>query len=147
LIRIDDIDKGIINYLRDNARCTNDVLAKHVGANIQTVMYRVNRLVKAKIIRKFTLILDNWKLGYKIVAYIRLDIHPSRLLEVIRNILSLKKVTWLSEGSTKTELHFQVKFIDQNSLRKFIHEKLTPLEGIQNIQVGLILNSIGKHYV
>jgi Lrp/AsnC family transcriptional regulator for asnA, asnC and gidA len=146
-LKLDEVDIGLIMYLRDNARCTFDEIANHLGVNIQTAMYRINRLVKNKIIRKFTVSIDPKKIGYNIIASIKVSVLPSYLANVLGKILSFREISWLSEGSKQTELYFYVEFIDQHELRSFIHSKLDALEGIQNVQVSLVLEHYGRHNI
>ncbi|MHA2059315.1 MAG: Lrp/AsnC family transcriptional regulator [Candidatus Ranarchaeia archaeon] len=146
-IRITDLDLKIIDYLRDNARCTYEELASNVGANAQTVIYRTNRLIKNKIIRQFTVILNYWKLGYNFFTYMGIHVLPSSLKTVIKTILTFKDIIWFGEGTKDGELYLSGVFLTRKDLHDFIHNKLTPLPGIQKIRTQFILKKIEHHYV
>jgi DNA-binding Lrp family transcriptional regulator len=146
-IRITDLDHHIIEYLRDNARCTYEDLATNVGASAQKVIYRTNRLIKNKIIRQFTVILDYWKLGYNFFTFIGIHVLPSSLKAVIKNILTFDEIIWFTEGTNENELHFSGAFVTHKDLHEFIHNKLTPLPGVQKIRIQFVLKKIERHYI
>jgi DNA-binding Lrp family transcriptional regulator len=51
---MDDTDSKILNLLRENARMKNTEIARHVGLTERAVRARIEKLVREKVIRKFT---------------------------------------------------------------------------------------------
>ena len=68
--KVDSKDFEIIRILEDNGRISILNLAKKVKLSHETVRYRLNKLVKAGVIQKFTVRIDKRKLGYQIYGVI-----------------------------------------------------------------------------
>lgn len=52
---MDDTDVKILNLLRENSRMKNTEIARHVGLTERAVRARMEKLVREKVIRKFTI--------------------------------------------------------------------------------------------
>ena len=89
---IDETDKQILNVLLDDSRLSYREIAKKVGVSVATVMHRVNRLKKEKIIKKYTTALDYEKLGYDVEITIHLKINKGKLIELENKIAKAKNV-------------------------------------------------------
>jgi Lrp/AsnC family transcriptional regulator for asnA, asnC and gidA len=68
--RIDKKDIEIIKILEEDGRIPVLELAKRVKLSHETVRYRMNKLIKSGVIRKFMVRIDKRKLGYNICAVI-----------------------------------------------------------------------------
>lgn len=60
--RIDLIDRNIVTILKEDARTSYSKIADDIGKTEATVRRRVNRLIDEKIIKKFTIVLDDKKM-------------------------------------------------------------------------------------
>lgn len=72
-LELDKIDKKIVYHLGKDARLTNKELAKLIKSNQNTIAFRINRLIKNKVIEKFMSVFNITKLNltsYKL--YIKL---------------------------------------------------------------------------
>lgn len=69
---LDDIDRKIIDLLRQDARQTNAALGEQVGLSAPSVFERVKKLEKRGILRGYTVRVDEAALGRPITAFIRL---------------------------------------------------------------------------
>ena len=146
-IKITDLDIRIITYLRDNARSTFDEIANHVNSKAQTVRYHINRLVEKGIIKGFVANVDTWKLGYKVMAYICLQIDPPQFKTALKKVLSYPEVLWVNEASIITNLRITGIFHDRQVFRKFLREKIDCLPGIQNVKIYHVLKVLAKHFI
>ena len=63
-IKIDDIDKDILNNLLENSRLSYRQIAKKIKKSAATVMNRIKRLETDNIIKKYTVNIDYEKIGY-----------------------------------------------------------------------------------
>ena len=52
---MDDTDAKILNLLRDNARMKNTEIARHVNLTERAVRARIEKLVRERVIKKFTI--------------------------------------------------------------------------------------------
>jgi DNA-binding Lrp family transcriptional regulator len=64
-IKIDNTDKKILKILANNARTSTISIAKKVDLPIKTVSYRVNRLIKRRIIERFWTLVNIQIIGFE----------------------------------------------------------------------------------
>ncbi len=67
---MDDIDRKIIGVLRGNARATSKEISQFTGVRPSTVHARIQKLITQGTIRRFTLELDDSKVGKDFVGFI-----------------------------------------------------------------------------
>ncbi len=63
MLELDNLDIKILTHLMDDSRRSFNEIAKHCLTSVPTVKSRVDRLVELGVIKKFTIELDNSKLG------------------------------------------------------------------------------------
>lgn len=83
---IDEIDRRILNILAQNSRSKLLQIAKQIGLSIDSTKKRIKKLEENKIITKYTIQVNDIKLGYPIAAhiYVKLkDITKEKLDELI----------------------------------------------------------------
>ncbi|MDO4988463.1 MAG: Lrp/AsnC family transcriptional regulator [Synergistes sp.] len=78
---LDEIGRNIVKILQENGRVSFNELGKRVGLSSPAVAERVRRLEDAGVISGYRAVVDYGKLGYTIVAYIRLAIPVSLLAQ------------------------------------------------------------------
>lgn len=84
--QIDEIDRRILNILAQNSRSKLLQIAKQIGLSIDSTKKRIKKLEENKIITKYTIQVNDIKLGYPIAAhiYVKLkDITKEKLDEFI----------------------------------------------------------------
>jgi Lrp/AsnC family transcriptional regulator, leucine-responsive regulatory protein len=66
---LDDIDRRLIEELRQNGRAPVTVLARRLGIARVTLQFRLKRLQRTKVIRQFTVLVDRKAEGTQLVTY------------------------------------------------------------------------------
>ena len=67
---MDQTDINIINALSENARMSASVLSERVNLSVSAVIERIKKLESTGIIKKYTTVLDEQKLGLDVTAFI-----------------------------------------------------------------------------
>ena len=70
IITLDEIDIRILRKLISDARLSYRNIAEQIGVSPPTVLARVEKLEKNKIIKSYSALLDHEKLGYDLTAII-----------------------------------------------------------------------------
>lgn len=111
LLRIDDLDRQIIACLSKNARMSFRALGAQVGLSAPAVKRRVDRLVAADAITRFTVAVDPRVLGWNVEAFIELFCAPrtpaAEISGALRNhpeVVAAYTIT----GDADALLHLQV---------------------------------------
>ncbi len=74
---MDAVDVKIIECLKANARENASVVGSKVNMSVSAVIDRIRKLESTGVIKQYTVVLDNEKLGLDITAYISVSMeHP-----------------------------------------------------------------------
>jgi DNA-binding Lrp family transcriptional regulator len=84
---MDNLDRGIIDLLRQNARASYGDIGVEVGLSASAVKRRVDRLVADKVIRGFTVQVDPNVDGMQTEAYVELFCRGTVAPDELRRIL------------------------------------------------------------
>ena len=146
---MDKKDEQIIEILKENSKLSTQQISKKTSIPITTVHNRIKKLEKEGVIKRYTLELDNKKLGKDIAAYINIVVDYRLLKE--KNLSQhelarkLKQHEFVEEaamitGGTDLIIKVRVKNLDQ--LDNFVTKYLRNIEGIEKTQTMVILNEI-----
>lgn len=118
---MDDIDKKILDMLRNNARESFATIGKTVELSAPAVGKRVKQLEEKGIILGYSLQLNYEKLGTAVKAYIILEIHQSSTLRTAYNqIIHLEEVQRCDRITGIDRLCILAYFKNNKSLVTFI---------------------------
>lgn len=146
---MDEKDKKILKLLKENSKLTTHQISKKTLIPITTVHNRIKKLGKEGIIKKYTVELDNKKIGKNISAYIHIVVDYRLLKEIKMSQYELAKKLKQHEfveeaamvtGGTDIIIKVRVKDIDE--LDDFVTKKLRNINGIEKTQTMVVLNEI-----
>ncbi len=107
-LKLDIKDRKILFELDVNSRQPNSIIAKKVGLSKQVVGYRINSLIKEKVISSFYTVIDISKLGFTVHKnFLRLqNLNPEKEKEIINHLINHKDVVWVASCDGKYDLAF-----------------------------------------
>ena len=131
MVKIDLKDKKILYELDFNSRQPFSIIGKKTGLHKNVVAYRINRLIKKRVIRHFYTVIDSFKLGYNCFrVYIVLrHINPEIKKEIIDYFVNNKYTWWVGsfEGNYDLAVVMWVKELYdfhnfwEETLKKYHH--------------------------
>lgn len=127
---IDEINLKIINILNKDSSLPFVEIAKQIGISDATVHIRVRRLIAAGIIKKFTIALDNNKLGYDHLAFMGINIEPGTADEVTNSLSSIEEVLEIHEMHGRFDLLLKIRAKDLEEMRDIVVNKIRKLPRI-----------------
>lgn len=95
IVELDKIDRKLLLELDKNCRITDTQLAKKIGRSREATKYRVQQLIKNRVIEKFITSINHAKLGityYKI--FLQLENIPEKKEKLFKFIGNHKKIAW-----------------------------------------------------
>jgi DNA-binding Lrp family transcriptional regulator len=97
MIKLDLKDRKILYELDINSRQSYHEIAKKVGLSKDSIIYRINKLQEAGIIKQFHTVIDVGKLGFtSFRLYLKLqNTTPEKEAEIIEFLKKQKIVTWI----------------------------------------------------
>jgi Lrp/AsnC family leucine-responsive transcriptional regulator len=144
-MKLDNIDKKILDILQDDARITNLELAKRIGISPPATLERVKRLEKNGVIKKYVALVDPAKVskGTFALVSVALMIHqiPSidsftKQINKLDEVLECYHIT----GSDDFMLKIAVENIEQ--YERFILNKLTKIKGVSKVTTNIVLSTV-----
>ncbi len=91
MVELDNLDVKILTHLQGNGRKSFQEIAKACLTSVPTIKSRVDRLLDLGIIMKFTIDIDNSKLGIA-EAILLVNARPSAVSRIAKELLELEEV-------------------------------------------------------
>ena len=151
-MKTDKIDLKILFELDYNARIPLSTLAKNVSLSKQNTNYRLNRLIKEKIILGFVSLIDIHRLGYFTYrAYFRYkNVNAEREQNIINSFNKNKNIIWFVTllGSWDLETVFAARnIIHFNNILKEIKEEFGEYFSKYNLSASAVNYHFKKDYL
>jgi len=119
-LKLDEVDIGIIDHLRENSRTTFVDIGKALGVSDATVYNRVKRLLEAGVIKRFTVEVEEAALGRKVSGFMLVNVRPGAVRDVSKQIAEIDRVSEVHEVHGPEDLIVKVKARNLSKLRSVI---------------------------
>lgn len=144
---MDEKDKKIIGILKDNSRLSTREISKKTGIPITTVHKRIRKLKEKKIIKKFTVELDNKQIGKNISAYVLVSADLKLLKQKNKTqydvLKELKRIDCVEKADIVVGISDIAAFVrakDVEELDKILLGKIQNIEGVSNTQTLIVIH-------
>jgi len=143
-IFLDDLDRKILEILRDNAKLTYTEIGKRLGVAHSTIYERIKRLEENGIIKKYTTIVDADRLGFKpTVAIVTVYTDPKESENIAKKLAKKRNVLEvLISLSEELLIIARVVAENQEKLHSFIANYVAPLPGVLRIRTSIITKKV-----
>ena len=141
VVVVDELDLKIINLLIDNSKLSYRKLAARLGVSVATIMNRINKLEKDKIIRKYTAIIDYEKLGYDMAIITEIRLTHGNRLDIGKKIAEDSNVRSAVNTTGGVDLLVSALFKSRQEMDGFL-KKLHSIEAVERTETKLILNTL-----
>jgi Lrp/AsnC family leucine-responsive transcriptional regulator len=146
LIKLDKIDRHILEQLQQNGELTNQELADKVGLSPSPCLRRVRAMEQAGIILGRVTILDHKKLGLSLTAIILIgmDRHTPERFDAFE-----KQVTGYPEVQecyliTGQDADYMLKVVvpDMDHYHEFLLNRITRIQGVSGVHSSFVLRRV-----
>ena len=120
------------------------VLSKKLGINASVLYSRIKRLVRKKLIKKFTIEIDDYLLGIGVKASVGINRDPKFKIPIHKKLLEIVEVISISEVTGRFDIIIHVYAEDLEELHTVVIEKIGKIEGIQNTESFVELQKTDK---
>ncbi|MGM0876950.1 MAG: Lrp/AsnC family transcriptional regulator [Bacillota bacterium] len=138
-MKIDDIDKKILELLTFNGRMSYSDIGKELELSRVSVRERIHQLINYGVIEKFSVVINSEKMGKNVSAFFEVDCEPVYLVDVAEKLADNPCVSSCYQMTGPSTLHMHVLVDDFISLEKFINNELYSLEGITRVESHILL--------
>ena len=119
---LDAIDEKIIDLMQENARISIKDIAASVYLSSPAVTARIDRLERNGIITGYHAQINSQALGYKIKAFVNLDLEPVQKKEFYPFIANIPNVIECNCVTGEYAMLLEVEFANTNDLDTFINK-------------------------
>ncbi len=145
IMKLDDKDMDILSLLKKNAKSTTQQISRELNIPITTVHNRIKKLESEGIISKYTVVLNQKKLGKTISA--RLAIRVTKLADqnkICNELLNLEAVDRVYQITGDHDIVAKVCLSDIEELHSLIMTQLRTMPEIQNTSTTIVLKEFRK---
>tara|TARA_B100001146_G_C16075304_1_gene388244 strand:+ start:211 stop:669 length:459 start_codon:yes stop_codon:yes gene_type:complete len=144
MLNFDDLDLKLLSELKKDGSISVPVLAKKLEINSSVLYSRIKRLIKKKIIKKFTIDIDDAQLGYEVKASVGINRDPKFKEIIQQSLLNTSEVTEICEITGRFDIIIKILAEDLEQLHTIIIDKIGKIDGIQNTETFVELEKIDK---
>ncbi len=141
MIELDNLDVKILAHLQSNSRESFQEIAKRCLTSVPTVKSRVDRMLELGVISKFTIDIDNSKLGIT-EAILLVNSKPgsvSRITQELRGLEEVKELYVTSDSDTAI-----VSRLAGDMQRILAIQERINLTDVNNIRILSVKNAFAK---
>jgi len=141
-IRLDQIDRRILQNLQTDGRMTNVELARRVGITAPPCLRRVRALEEAGLIRGYHAALAPEALGYPVTVFAQVGLASqaeSDLKAFERLVASWPEVREAHMLAGETDFLLKIVATDWDSYQRFLSARLTSAPNVSHVKSALML--------
>ena len=120
------------------------VLSKKLGINASVLYSRIKRLMKKKLIKKFTVEIDESLLGIGVKASVGINRDPKLKDQIHAKFMETSEVASISEVTGRFDIIIEVYAKNLEALHTVVIEKIGKIVGIQNTETFVELQKTDK---
>lgn len=143
-IKLDQIDKKILEILQANAKITNSQLAQEVGLSPAPTLERVRKLENAGLILSYHAEIDVKQMGFGTGVFVLISLSGHKKNQIMSFVDKVNKIPEVIECHHITgsgDFLLKVLTKDISSYQQLILNTLVDIEEIGNMQSMMILST------
>ncbi len=143
-IKLDSIDRKILELLQTNSNITNAQLAQEVGLSPAPTLERVKKLETAGVIKSYHAVIDTASVGLGVSTFVMASLKGHNKENISKFMNAISKIEEIVECHHVTgQADFILKIVctDIPSYQNLMLEKVTNIEVVDNLQSMVILST------
>ena len=144
MAKVDDLDLKLLSELKKDGNISIPFLAKKLDINASVLYSRIKRLIKKKMIKKFTIDIDETQLGFGVKAYVGINRDPKFKTLIHENLLEIAEIDRIIEVTGRFDLMVGALAEDLEQLHSIVVDKIGKIDGIQNTETFVELERTEK---
>lgn len=143
-IKLDQIDRKVLEILQSNAKITNAQLSKEIGLSPAPTLERVKKLEHAGIIKSYHAQLDPEKVGLGVSTFVQVSLvgHKKVVTEsFVQKVNSIPDIIECHHITGTGDFLIKVIAKDIGAYQKLMLETINEIEEVANTQTMVILST------
>lgn len=142
---LDEIDLRILGSILKDARKSYRKIADDINVSPPTVLSRVQKLEKGRVIKSYSAVLDHEKLGYDLTAVIEVTAIKGKITEVQKHISKFPNVCAVYDITGLTDMIIVAKFRNREELSNFVKKDMS-LSYIERTNTHIVLITVKEDF-
>ena len=124
MAKIDDIDRKILSELMVDGAISIPKLSQNINANSSVVYSRIKRLLKKKLIERYTIQVNEKELGYGVKSVTGINMNSKLRDNVIDELFKIDGVSEISEVTGRFDIMVTMHTKNLNEMHQIVSEKI-----------------------
>ena len=127
---MDKTDQKILSELSKDSSISIPKLAEKINVNSSVVYSRIKRLVKKKLIERFTIQVNNKELGYSVKSLTGINMDSKQRDNVIQELFKIPSVSEVSEVTGRFDILVTMYAENLSDMYRIISDNIGKIQGI-----------------
>jgi len=128
----DNIDLKILSELSNDSSISIPHLSKKINVNSSVVYSRIKRLIKRKLIERFTIEINNKELGYTVKSLTGINMDSKKRDNVIEELFKIREVREISEVTGRFDILVTMYARNLEDMHQLVSEQIGKIQGIMS---------------
>jgi len=140
--KLDDVDMKILGSLYKDASVSIPKLSRDLGLNLSVTYSRIKRLSRRQIIKQFTIMVDEDKLGLPAAVLVGVNLEPKLRDQAIEEISKLEQVRSVQEVTGRFDAFVTLRGKTIEEVYKMVAESLGKIPGVNQTETFVRVEEI-----
>jgi len=127
---VDKTDQKILAELSKDSSISIPKLAGKINVNSSVVYSRIKRLMKKKLIERFTIEINNKELGYGVKSLTGINMDSKQRDNIIQELLKIPGVREVAEVTGRFDILVTMYAENLNEMYKIVSDNIGKIDGI-----------------
>ena len=124
------MDLKILSELSSDASISVPKLSEKINTNSSVVYSRIKRLVRQKLIQRYTIEVNDKELGYTVKSVTGINMDSKKRNEIIDSLFEIDGVREISEVTGRFDIMVTMYAKSLSEMHKVVSEKIGKIDGI-----------------
>jgi len=127
---VDKIDQKILSELTNDSSISIPKLSEKINVNSSVVYSRIKRLVKKKLIERFTIEINNKELGYGVKSLVGINMDSKQRDNVIQELFKIPGVKEVSEVTGRFDILVTMYAENLSEMYRIVSDSIGKIQGV-----------------
>ena len=127
---MDKIDQKILSELTDDSSISIPKLSEKINVNSSVVYSRIKRLIKKKLIERFTIEINDKELGYGVKSLTGINMDSKQRDNVIQELFKIQGVREVSEVTGRFDILVTMYAENLSEMYRIVSDNIGKIQGV-----------------
>lgn len=130
MAKVDDLDLTILSELSEDAAISVPKLSKKIKVNPSVVYSRIKRLIKRRLIERFTIVVNDAELGYGVKSLTGINMDSKKRDNVIDELFKINGVREIAEVTGRFDILVTMYAKSLDEMHRLVSNKIGRIDGV-----------------